>query len=105
MTTVVKNQDVRTIALGINVSRATAVVPTVAQSPQNLFTITGGRIIVVSLVGEVTTIMDATAYTLQISGKPTTGTLVPWSAVSASLANLEVGGKLTLPAAVATALV
>ena len=105
MSTFVKNQDVRTIALGINVSRAAAVAPTVAQSPQNLFTISGGRILVVSLIGEVTTIFSATAYTLKITGAPTAGTAVDWSAVSASLANLEVGGKLSLPAAAATALV
>ncbi len=105
MTTLIANKDVRTIALGINVSRAAAVAPTVAQSPQNIFTISGGRIIVVSLIGEVTTVFDGTAYTLKVSGAPTTGSAVDWSAVSGSLASLQVGGKVTLPAAAATALV
>ncbi len=105
MPTPTQNLQVARATTGFIVSRAAAVAPTVAQSPQNLFTVSGGRIIVVSLVAEVTTIFDATAYTLKVSGKPTAGTQVDWSAVSASLANLEVGGKLTLPAAAATALV
>lgn len=103
MTTLIKNADVRTIALGINVSRATSALP--ATAALNIFTVSGGRILLISLVGEVTTIIQAQACTIKVTSTPTTGTAVDLSAVSASLSGLEVGGKLALPAAAATALV
>lgn len=103
MTTIIKNADVRLIQAGILVSRATATLPPGALG--GLFTITGGRIIVKALIGEVTTIIQAQACTVKVTHTPTTGTAVDWSAVSASISALEVGGKLALPAAAATALV
>jgi hypothetical protein len=103
MTTIIKNLDVRTIALGINVSRATSNLP--ATAALNIFTVSGGRILIVSLVGEVTTIIQAQACTVKVTSTPTAGTAVDLSAVSASISALEVGGRLTLPAAAATALV
>lgn len=103
MTTLIANASVRTIALGINVSRAAANLP--ASAAGNIFTVSGGRILLVSLVGEVTTIIQAQACTVKVTSTPTTGTAVDLSAVSASISGLEVGGKLTLPAAAATALV
>lgn len=103
MTTIVKNADVRTIALGLMVSRATATLPATALGA--IFNITGGRILIRSLIGEVTTQIQAQACTVKVTSTPTTGTAVDLSAVSASISGLEVGGKLTLPAAAATALV
>lgn len=103
MTTIIANKDVRTIALGINVSRATSALP--ATAALNIFTVSGGRIMLVSLVGEVTTIIQAQACTVKVTSTPTTGTAVDLSAASASISGLEVGGKLTLPAAAATAMV
>lgn len=103
MTTIIANASVRQIALGINVSRATSALP--ATAALNIFTVSGGRILLVSLIGEVTTIIQAQACTIKVTSTPTTGTAVDLSAVSASLSGLEVGGKLTLPAAAATALV
>lgn len=72
MTTLIKNQDVRTIALGIAVARATATLPATATG--NIFTVSGGRIAVVSLVGEVTTAVQNQACTLAIGTAPTVGT-------------------------------
>lgn len=72
MTTLIKNQDVRTIALGIAVARATATLPATATG--NIFTVSGGRIAVVSLVGEVTTAVQNQACTLAIGTTPTVGT-------------------------------
>lgn len=103
MTALIKNQDVRTIALGIMVSRATATLPATALGA--IFNITGGRILIRSLIGEVTTAIQAQACTVKVTSTPTTGTAVDLSAVSASISGLEVGGKLTLPAAAATGLV
>jgi len=103
MAVLVPNAAVRQGALGLLVSRATSNLP--ATAALNIFTVTGGRILVVSLVGEVTTIIQAQACTVKVTSTPTAGTAVDLSAVSASISGLEVGGKLTLPAAAATALV
>ena len=72
MTTLIKNADVRTIALGIAVARATAALPATATG--NIFTVSGGRIAVVSLFGEVTTAVQNQACTLAIGTAPTVGT-------------------------------
>ncbi len=71
MSTLIKSQDVRTIALGINVSRATAALP--AGVLGNIYTVSIGRIILVSLIGEVTTVLGAGANALTIGTAPTVG--------------------------------
>ncbi len=102
MTTIIANKDVRTIAAGIKVSRATATLPATALGA--IFTVSGGRIMIKSLVGLVTTIIQAQACTVKVTSTPTVGTAVDLSAVSASISGLEVGGQFSLPAAAATAL-
>jgi hypothetical protein len=72
MTTIIANASVRQIALGINVSRATNTLPATATG--NIFVVSGGRIIVASLVGTVTTAVQNQACTLAIGTAPTTGT-------------------------------
>lgn len=72
MTTVIANKDVRTIAAGIAVSRTTATLPATATG--NIFTVSGGRIMVVALVGEVTTAVQNQACTVAIGTAPTVGT-------------------------------
>lgn len=72
MTTLIKNQDVRTIAGGIAVSRSTATLP--ASTTGNIFVVSGGRILVRGLVGEVTTAVQNQACTLAIGTAPTVGT-------------------------------
>lgn len=101
MTTIIKNADVRTIAKGILVSRATATLPQTTTG--NIFTITGGRIIVRGLVGTVTTIIQNQLNNTKLTSSPTTGTAVDLCTVT-DIANLEVGGMVALPAAVGSAL-
>jgi hypothetical protein len=103
MSTMIKSADVRTIGAGLAVSRATSTLP--ATAALNIFTVSGGRVLLRYLVGEVTTIIQAQACTVKVTLTPTTGTAVDLSAVSASISGLEVGGKLGLPATAATALV
>lgn len=103
MTVSYSNTSLREILAGVMVSRATATLP--ASTLGHIFTISGGRILVKYLIGEVTTIIQAQACTVKVTGTPTTGTAVDWSAASASISGLEVGGKFALPAAAATALV
>lgn len=105
MTTIIQNSAVRLISEGILVQRATATLP--ATAAQNIFTISGGRILLVALIGEVTTIIQAQSTTVKVTSTPTTGSAIDMSAATADINALEVGGRITLanPPAAATALV
>lgn len=73
---------------GIRVNRATATLPQTTAAA--IFTITGGRIILTSIVGEVTTAIQNQANNTKLTANPTTGTSVDMCAVL-SIANDEVG--------------
>jgi hypothetical protein len=67
------------LALGFQTDRATAALPQTAQAA--IFTVTGGRIAVLGIVGEVTTIIQTQANNLSVVANPTTGTDVALCAV------------------------
>ena len=73
-----------TIGLGFHAAKASATVP--ASTTQNIFTITGGRVLVTVLVGEVTTIIQAQACNLKVTSVPTTGSAVDVAS------NLDING-------------
>jgi hypothetical protein len=96
---------VANIRLGLRVDRAATVF---AQATVGLFTVTGGRVILTGLVGEMATLNGAGASTMQISHlrtDVTTPVATVLSIASASMANATQGTLYTLPAAVGTALV
>lgn len=62
-------EGVRTTALGIKVSKAY----TIATETANLFTVSGGVVLITSLVGEVMTAMTV-ANTVKLVSNPTVGT-------------------------------
>jgi hypothetical protein len=95
MANLTQGTAVRLETKGILVSRATAALP--ATAAQNIFTVSGGRILLVHLVGEVTTIIQAQACTVKFTSTPTTGSAIDLSAASGSLSALEVGGKISMP--------
>ena len=65
----------------------------------NLFTITGGRVIVVVLYGEVTTVIQSQSTTVQLVSTPTAlGSAVNLSSTGLDVNALEVGGHISLPA-------
>jgi hypothetical protein len=76
------------ITQGFRVSRSTATLPQTAQSA--LFTVAGGRVLVLGIVGQVTTIIENQANNTKIVANPTTGSDVDLCAVL-SIANDEVG--------------
>lgn len=80
--------------LGTKVDRATATLP--ATAAQNIFTISGGRVLVTSILGEVTTIVQAQATTIKLTSTPTTGSAVDLTANTGDLNALEVGGLITV---------
>lgn len=69
MTAMIQGDQIRSIALGIKVSRATAALPQTTASA--LFTISTGRVWVVQLVGEVTTVIQTQADATKITFDPT----------------------------------
>lgn len=69
----------RKALFGLAVERATAALPQTTQSA--LFTVTGGRVLVTSIVGEVTTVIQTQANNTKIVSNPTTGTDVDLCAV------------------------
>lgn len=70
MTTIVQGSDLRKILFGTRVSKDTG---TLTAATVALFTVAGGKVLVTSLIGEVTTVITvANSYKLQHN--PTVGT-------------------------------
>ena len=63
-----------TFGLGFHTAKSAATLP--ASTTQNIFTIAGGRVMVMALIGEVTTVIQAQANNLKVTSAPTTGTAV-----------------------------
>jgi hypothetical protein len=98
MTTLIANKDVRTIAAGILVSRPSTNTGNTPLGSVNLFTVSGGRILLRAFVGTVKTIIQAQATTVKFTSTPTTGSAIDLNVATASdLTGREVGGMVTLP--------
>ena len=100
MPTPTQNAQVVHATTGFLVSRASTATGNtpLATGPTNLFTIAGGRILVVALVGTVTTIIQGQATTVQLISTPTAGTAVNLSNSTGDLNGKEVGATVTLGA-------
>jgi hypothetical protein len=90
------------LLLGQATDRATGVLP--ATTTGSIFTIAGGRILLLALLGEVTTIIQAQATTLKVVSTPTVGTAVDLCA-TLDVSGKEVGALLGLTGLFADALV
>jgi hypothetical protein len=97
------NPDYLTLlALGYPVDKPT--LTTVGGGTKHLFIISGGRVLVKSIVGEVTTAIQAQATTAKLTANPTTGNDVDLCATS-DLTGKEVGSLLSINGLAATALI
>ena len=94
MTAIIQGPQIRQILLGTKVDRATATLPQTATG--SIFTVSGGRILVTGLLGEVTTAIGATATTVTVVSTPTTGTATTLASATA-VTSKEVGAQATLP--------
>lgn len=72
MTSIYTANSYRLGILGKKVDRVTSTLP--ATGDLTVFTVTGGRVIVTSLLGEVTTVIQAQANAIKFKSVPTTGT-------------------------------
>jgi len=77
----------------IQVSKAAATLP--ATGNQSIFTISGGRVLVKYLIGEVTTATDATVTNLKVTSVPTVGSAVD-IASNLAIASFEKGAILVV---------
>lgn len=102
MSVIIAGPQIRQIALGTKVDKATAALP--ASTTGTLFTVSGGRIILTSIVGEVTTAIQNQANNTKLVATPTTGTAVDICAVL-DIANDEVGTLYGITGTFATAMV
>lgn len=68
MSVIIQGDQVRTIMLGSKVDKATGLL---VNGTTTLFTITGGRILVTSLLGRVTTLIGSTVATCKLTYNPT----------------------------------
>lgn len=69
MTAMIQGDEVRAITQGILVSRATAALP--QTTDEALFTVAGGRVLILGLVGEVTTVIQTQANNTKVKSNPT----------------------------------
>lgn len=82
-----------TIARGFRAQKAAATLP--ATGNQTIFTIAGGRCMVSLLLGQVTTVCDATATNLKVTSVPTVGSAVDVAA-NLAIASFEAGAILVV---------
>lgn len=68
MTTIIDGDQVRALTLGIYVQKSTGVL---ANGATTLFTVTGGRVLLTSLVGRVTTVIGSTTSNAKLVYNPT----------------------------------
>lgn len=88
--------QLRKLLMGTKVEEPAAVLPATATG--HLFTVSGGRVIVTGLIGEVTTVCSATATTASLGVTPTSGTASTTGLCSATaVTSLEVGTLVSLP--------
>lgn len=70
MSTLIQGDQLRSLLFGTTVSKA---YPTLAVETKTLFNVTGGKVLITSIVGEVTTAITV-ANTVKLQANPTTGT-------------------------------
>lgn len=99
MSTLIHGSEVRAITHGILVSRATATIP--QSTSETLFNVTGGRVLITSVLGEVTTAIGATSVNFNLTYTPTGGSAADLCAATACTSD-AVGTLYSLTSAVAT---
>lgn len=92
MSTLIKSADVRTIAAGINVSRTAAALP--SSTIGSLFTISGGRVLLKVLHGQVVTLLSGTNSTTVGLTPLNTGTSAPAILSSAGVIPVAAGSPV-----------
>jgi hypothetical protein len=90
------------LAWGIHVVRAAATLP--QSTTANIFTISGGRVFINAILGQVTTVIQTQANSTKLTATPTIGSATDLC-TGTSITAAAVGAFLSLPAAAGSALV
>lgn len=69
MSTIITGNQLRSLALGTRVEKAAFTLP--ASTSTAMFTVSGGRVVITSFIGEVTTVVQAQACNLNVTIDPT----------------------------------
>lgn len=98
MTVYISGPQIRAILMGTKVDEPAAVLP--ATTTATIFDVSGGRVLITSLVGQCTTVCSATATTVSVGLTPTSGTaqnagLASATAITSSEVGTLVGLNLT----------
>jgi hypothetical protein len=104
MTTIIQGTQLRLIEFGPQVTKVLQTLPQTATA--TLFTVTGGRVAITSLIGTVSTVIGAGAVTMSLGVAPTVGTAnnAGIAALTTTLAAKEVGTNFWLPPVAGAAL-
>lgn len=104
MANFIQGKQLRLMEYGNQVLKAAQALPQTATA--TLFTVTGGRVVITSLAGTVSTAIQNQACTLALGTVPTVGTAASSGIASAtSIINKEAGTHIWLPSAAGSALV
>jgi hypothetical protein len=94
MSTIIQPNQVFTIQFGLLVTKAATALPQTATA--TLFTVSGGSVLVTSLLGQVTTVIQNSDPVLTLGTAPTTGTAdTDGIATTTALTSAEVGVWVT----------
>jgi hypothetical protein len=91
---IIQGTQLQSILYGTRVDRAAASLPQTAQTAY--FTVSGGRVLVTAILGEVTTAVQAQATTVQLIATPTSGTAVNLSNSTGDVNGKEIGATIAL---------
>lgn len=90
MSTLIQGSQLRALFGGDLVTKSN--LSTAGDTTANLFTVSGGNVVVTGLVGVVTTACSSTANTVSLGGSPSTGTVEHGGiATAGSITSLEIG--------------
>ncbi|GAA4924513.1 hypothetical protein HD597_011300 [Nonomuraea thailandensis] len=92
MTTMIQGDQLRTLLLGAKVDRAAANLPQTATGA--LFNVTGGRVLVTSITGRVTTSIQAQANAVKLVATPSGSGTVNDLSATVDVNGLAAGGLL-----------
>lgn len=99
MTTMIQGDQLRALLLGVRVERDADTIPQTAS--ETIFSVTGGRVVLTSLIGEVTTVIGSTTVNFNITHTPTGGSAADLVAATACTSD-AVGTLYSLVSGVAT---
>jgi hypothetical protein len=94
MSVIIQGTQLQAVMFGTRVDRSAASLPQTAQTAY--FTVSGGRVLVTGILGEVTTVIQGQATTVQLIATPTTGTAVNLSNSTGDINGKEVGATVAL---------